>query len=188
MKPLPDNLTEDELLVLHLAGELPEPMRTQFASRLARNSSAHRSYTAAFESLDARLRTDAHTSVRPAVGPAVQQLVGVIRSTESLPIAAVRRRNWLPPVWTIYPAAAAAVVAIFMGGWWFKVRDEFSPKATVAALPSGFTTVLRGEPDRDLSDLTDDQIVTQFDPMVFEPRVGLEQPLSELQYLESITQ
>lgn len=188
MKPLPDNLTNEELQVLYLAGELPEPQREQFAQRSTADASAHSDYADAFEALDARLRADAHASVLPAVGPAVQQFVGVIRSTQPLPIAAVRRRNFLPPVWTLYPMAAAAVVALLMWGWWFKVRDEFAPKVTVVALQSGFTTVLRGEPERDLNDLTDDQIATQFDTMVFEPRIGLEQPLSELQYLESITQ
>ena len=192
MTPLPDNfldtLSDDDLLLLHLAGELPEAQRVMVEARLAMNPDEGGDWAKAFGTLDARLRADAQSLSLPPAGPAVQQIVGFIRSAEPLPMDAVRGRLWRPPTWSLYPAVAALLMVMVMGGWWYKIRDEMAVNVTPAAVDAGFATVFRGEADRDLGDLSDDQIAMQFDAMVVEPRLGIEQPLSELNYLESLTQ
>ncbi|MDB5327422.1 MAG: hypothetical protein JWM57_2991 [Phycisphaerales bacterium] len=192
MTPLPDNLldtlSDDDLLLLHLAGELPEAQRVMVEARLAMNPDEGGEWAKAFYALDGRLCADAKALSLPPVGPAVQQIVGAIRSADPLPIDAARGRLWRPPTWTLYPAVAALLMVMVMGGWWYKVRDDLAVNVTPTNVEPGFATVFRGDADRDLGDLSDDQIAMQFDAMVVEPRLGIEQPLSELNYLESLTQ
>jgi hypothetical protein len=192
--PLPDNLTDDDRLLLHLAGELPEADAATVQQRL-RADPAARQFAEAFGHLDGLLRADASALAGRGASAvsAARQVTAALHAAEP-PAVATRRRLWLPPKWTAYPAAAAVLLAGLMGGWWYSVRDEYAKpgEAYVDNTPS--MLILPGRPAEPLEEVSEMAISRQFDSMIVDRTWDPESPerkiagqLASLDYLKRVT-
>lgn len=193
MTTLPNNLTDDDRLVLYLAGELPEPEAAAVRSRLDHDPAA-RQLAETFGRLDSALRADAETPQGHDVpAPAAARRVAAAHHAIHPP-ATARRRRWLPPAWTIYPVAAAFVLAGLMGGWWYSVRDEYSRPGTKFVDSSPPLLLLHGRPEQAIEKTSDFDLDWQFMSLVDpgprgrdSPDRRIEEQLDSLDYLKRVT-
>ncbi|HEX8322652.1 MAG TPA: hypothetical protein VF595_01950 [Tepidisphaeraceae bacterium] len=192
MTPLPDNLTEDDLTLLHLAGELPNDVDRGVAQRLSDDPLASRALRDAWTDLHPLLAVEAAASAR-TVGPAgvaARAVVAAMREIEPPRVDVPRRRLRGPPGWAVYPAAAAAAIVLGMTGWWYHVHDEQVVKNNRPTWePAPALLVLRGGPDQNPSRTTDDDLEDQFETMIVPERgVGFERQLAAIEYLKEAVQ
>ena len=154
--------------MLYLAGELPDGDTAAVRTRLERDADARR----LAESFRPIGRAAAKPTPTPRAGTKTPAAIAARRVAASLhgvdtPAAKARRRLWLPPKWTIYPVAAALMLAGLMGGWWYSVRDEYAKPSDnhyVDSTPP--MLVLQGRPDQPLDDLGEEALMRQFNSMI----------------------
>lgn len=192
---LPDNLTDDDRLMLYLAGELPEGDAAVVRARLDCDADA-RQLAESFGRIDTMLRADAGAArghETPA-GSVARRVAATLHRLDA-PGVAKRRRLRMPPKWTIYPVAAGLMLAGLMGGWWYSVRDEFArPSDNKYVDNTPPMLILPGRPDMSLEDLSEGALSRQFDSMVADrswdrenPEARIAEQLAGLEYLKRVT-
>ncbi|MGC4030461.1 MAG: hypothetical protein QM754_01760 [Tepidisphaeraceae bacterium] len=182
---LPDNLTDDELALLRLAGELPAGAEAPPASA---------DLADAFARLDAPLRRDAERLSLPPAMVAARRVVGAMAGAVEVPPEPKKSFKIRVPTWAVYPAAAAALLVFGMLGWWYTVHDEYAQSAAVYQDDGGPTVLMfPGNPEIQPTDqnATDEQINRQFDSIILPERSNggeVERQYAQLKFLEETMQ